>query len=124
MCFNVGERCDELCRCSNCENREIDEEEIFLNDEVVEKGEVKSETIVQPPPPTEYDKYDSLGERLVSTSPVSDSDTQQESHVRCTLQQQQQDFYQMYSLIQGDYIVGNESQAFTSGTFGGCVAEV
>ena len=124
MCFNVGAKCDELCRCRNCENQEVEEEEgeeTFLTDVVVGNGEVKNKVIVEPP--TKYVKVASMGTAVAAASSISDSESGSGSASHQTTshdllyplqQQQQQDVYQMQSIIQGEYMVcGESSQACT-----------
>eukprot|EP00985_Skeletonema_marinoi_P032811 scaffold39679_cov153-Skeletonema_marinoi.AAC.4 len=103
VCFNAGVKCDESCRCRNCENQEVVEEDNFLTSAVTGAADAnaqpKSEVFVEEPP-TKYVKVASMP--LPATSPVTDSSDSLESLPYPP--QQYQDTFQMHSIIQGDYL--------------------
>lgn len=113
VCFNAGVKCDDSCRCKNCENREVGEEEILTNEvtgdtEVKVKG--KSEAIVEEPP-TKYVKVASMGSRVATTSPITDSSDESLDTLPYP-PQQQQDAIQMHNIILGDFVYGRESNQY------------
>jgi len=114
VCFNAGAKCDESCRCKNCENQDVDsiieEEHNIVTSVGAGNVEVKakSEVIVEEPP-TKYVKVASMGGRLATTSPVTDSsDSLQESDTLPYPPLLHQDAFQMHNIIHGDYIYGRE----------------
>lgn len=111
VCFNAGIKCNEECQCRDCGNQDVAEEGNILTSEVTGidcvNSQSNSEVIVEVPP-TKYVKVASVGGRLPTTSPFTDSSAS-ESYETETVPcppQQYQDAFQMHSIIQGDFLIG------------------
>lgn len=104
VCFNVGAKCDELCRCKGCENREIDdEEEAFVDNVGFENVEEVNSMIEQP---FKYVEVAPVEAGLVTTSSISDSSGS------CSHQTSNDALYPPQQVQSSDYY-GGESHACT-----------
>ena len=107
VCFNVGAKCDELCRCKGCENREIDDEEEAFFDNVGFENveEAKSDVMVEQP--IKYVKVAPEEAGLVTTSSISDSSGS------CSHQTSSNDALYPPQQVQSSDYYGGESHACT-----------
>ena len=107
VCFNVGAKCDELCRCKGCENREIDDEEEAFFDNVgfEDVEEAKSDVMVEQP--IKYVKVAPVEAGLVTTSSISDSSGS------CSHQTSSNDALYPSQQVQSSDYYGGESHACT-----------
>ena len=106
VCFNVGAKCDELCRCKGCENREIDDEEEAFFDNVGFENveEAKSDVMVEQP--IKYVNA-TVEAGLVTTSSISDSSGS------CSHQTSSNDALYPPQQVQSSDYYGGESHACT-----------
>lgn len=109
VCFNAGIKCNESCQCRDCGNQDVAEENHILTSEVTGVQNVNiqdnGEVIVEVPP-TKYVKVASMGGRLPTTSPFTDSSESYECESLPHPPLQYQDTIQMHSIIHGGFLLG------------------